>query len=123
MSGNARRNADDFMLRASKAFARNKLQSAYELYGDAVAEYGRCDEAPRDRVALAWYTRAMLAINGDAVGDVAEDLEKGEAAVAEDFDQAVRDHQAGGGRLVDLLLERGLLDRFDHGVGLKLVGF
>lgn len=31
----------------------------------------------------------------------------------EDFDQAVRDHQSGGGRLVDLLLERGLLDRFD----------
>ncbi len=31
----------------------------------------------------------------------------------EDFDQTVRDHQAGGGRLVDLLLERGLLDRFD----------
>lgn len=81
---------DDLMRRASTAFARAKLQQAYDYYGMAAESYARSSDAPRDRMALAYYTRALLAVKGDATGDVASDLEQGDLCVAHDFPQAAR---------------------------------
>ena len=81
---------DELMLKASRAFARQKLQRAYDAYGEAVESYSLCAPPPHDRMALAYYTRAMLVLRGDAAGDVGSDLDEGDRVAANDFDQARR---------------------------------
>lgn len=81
---------DELMLKASRAFARQKLQRAYDAYGEAIEAYAHCGSPPRDRMSLAYYTRAMLVLKGDAAGDAGADLEGGDRVAAHDFEQAER---------------------------------
>ncbi len=82
----ARSKADQLMRKASEAFARQKLQKAYRAYGDALGAYAEDPESPRERIALAHYTRAMLILAGDATGQVATDLDAGDRLCAESRD-------------------------------------
>lgn len=82
---------DDLMRKASEAFARNKAQKAYKLYGQAIEAYGDADGQALERRVLAWYTRALLATANDAAGDVEEDIRQGMAICAqESFAQSQR---------------------------------
>ena len=78
----ARSKADQLMRKASEAFAKGKFQKAHRAYGDALKAYAGDDTAPRERIALALYTRAMLVLSGDATGQVQVDLDAGDRLCA-----------------------------------------
>ncbi|MEZ6194267.1 MAG: hypothetical protein R3F20_00855 [Planctomycetota bacterium] len=84
------RQADKLMRKASEHFSRRRTQEAYDAYGEAIARYGVPEGPERLRPALAHYTRAMLVLMGDAVGDVEADIEAGAALVAEGSEPEVR---------------------------------
>lgn len=90
MSG-MREKADDLMRKASEAFGKGRTQKAYGYYEKAVDTYRNAPESSEPRIALAWYTRALLLLQGDATGDVARDLDEGEAVVRSGaFPEALR---------------------------------
>ena len=72
---------DDLMRKASVAFGGGRLQKAHDLYGKALRAYTEAGSEVPERSVLAHYTRALLAINGDADGDIGADLDLGDTIV------------------------------------------
>ena len=76
------KSGDELMRKASREFSRGRMEKAWRIYGDAVDAYRKFPDLPKERVALALYTRASLVVMGGVEADASMDLDTGRALVA-----------------------------------------